>query len=232
MEALDINLNLDRFLLNPAIPSECVTLFKQGDAAVSLLPVVALKHLNNCRMVTDYGIGCDGPVRTVKLLSRKPISEIEKVSLDFHSRTSVQLLRILMKEYWKINPVYVENQNLQQSDEQADAVLAIGDKVIELEPLYAFQYDLGEYWKKHTGLPFVFAVWVAQLEIADEVEVMLNDCFQNLKSSLPNIREKYISEKPWVDKYFTEHIQYGFDSKYLAGMHLFLSKIPVLSEIA
>lgn len=212
-----------KFELIPAIPSECVELFKNDVSQVSLLPIGALGDLEDFEVISQYGIACDGAVRTVKLLSNVPIEEVKHIDFDFHSRTSVQLASILLQEYWKINPQCQHNKDV--CNTQADAILAIGDKVIDLESKYKYGYDLGEIWKHHTGLPFVFAAWVSKSNIATSVGNELNRIFRDLEQDLEIIRSEELTLKPWTDKYFTEFIQYKLTEQHLKGMDLFLSKL-------
>lgn len=209
----------------PAIPSECVRLFKENNSDVSLLPVAALSQLIDYKLITDYGIGCDGAVRTVKLLSNKPVEEISKLFLDHHSRTSAQLIQILLRDYWKSSPEIVSNYNLRDQSDANAAILAIGDKVITLESQYNYQYDLGEIWKKHTGLPFVFAVWVAKTKIADQVETELQSCFDDLETNLESIKKEITPSLPWTVDYFTKQIKYKLTEEHKKGMQLFLELI-------
>ncbi len=86
--------------------------------------------------------------------------------LDYQSRTSDDLLKILIKEYWKINPVFEETSGEYQSKiSGTTAALIIGDRALKQREISSYIYDLGLEWKKFTGLPFVFAAWVSNKKL-------------------------------------------------------------------
>ena len=82
-------------------PSKIAHLLIDNKIDLGLIPVAATTKLSNWHIVGDYCIGCDGPVASVCLFSDVPIMQIEKVYLDYQSRTSVNLARILLKEFWQ-----------------------------------------------------------------------------------------------------------------------------------
>ena len=83
---------------------------------VGLVPVAIIPEMKEHYIISDYCIGCDGEVASVCLFSEVPLNKIEKVLLDYQSRTSVELLKILIKEYWKINPVFEETSGEYQTE--------------------------------------------------------------------------------------------------------------------
>ncbi len=120
-------------------------------------------------------IGCDGATMTVRLFSRRPISEVREVRADADSHTSVALLRIILEKRFGVTPVIVDfdaeafTSAERRADEWPDAMLMIGDKVVTHSPpagLYPHQLDLGAAWKELTGLPFVYAMWMCRAGIA------------------------------------------------------------------
>jgi len=118
------------------------------------------------------GIGCEGPTLTVRLFSRRPIDRIDAVYADTDSHTSVVLLRVVLERLHGIRPTLI-HYNAREGTaegrivERPEAMLLIGDKVVTASPLaadYPHQIDLGAAWHELTGLPFVFAVWMARAE--------------------------------------------------------------------
>ena len=100
----------------------------------------------------------------MKLFSRVPIGEIESLSLDEGSRTSAAMVRILLKERFQVEPA-VTSLPIRSSldDVDADAVMLIGDRAMQpADPRFEFVLDLGQAWCDWTGLPFVFAMWIAR----------------------------------------------------------------------
>jgi chorismate dehydratase len=124
---------------------------------VALLPVIDYQRAEGLRIVPSGGIGSDGITLTVRIFSRQPIRELAQLGCDPDSHTSVALARIVLAELYGIKPELVPLRECE------DAKLLIGDKVVREEPKgMPHQLDLGEAWKRLTGMPFVFAVWTAR----------------------------------------------------------------------
>ena len=133
------------FNLILATPRECADLFIDGKVDISLLPVGVLPSLSDYKIISNYCIGCDGPVRTVCLFYLNSIDDVTEILLDSDSRTSVLLIQILMKKFYKRKirfiPTVFGNSNFILKDHQG--ILAIGDKTFELEKIYK-KIDLHE----------------------------------------------------------------------------------------
>lgn len=151
----------DLFDLSFCLPSECARRLSAGEAALGIVPVIEMQR-QGLEMVRGTGIASRGPVRTILLVSKKPFHQIRTLATDSGSRTSVELARIILAHRYGAAPVLVSMApSLGPMLEQADAALIIGDAALLIEPTqlpYA-SLDLGEEWRKLTGLPMVFAVW-------------------------------------------------------------------------
>ena len=161
---------------------------RMADGALDVSVVSAVEYARDARrylLLPDLAISCDGPVCSVMLFSRRPASELDgrRVIVSKSSMTSVALVELLFENVWHARPEFVPG-DAEMSDiarferDGHDARLVIGDAALVLRgdvrpriaergkpptlPMYPFAYDLGETWKAWTGLPFVFAVWVAQ----------------------------------------------------------------------
>ncbi len=218
----DIDLQLD-------IPSITALKFMNGEVDVALLPVGVLPQLNDYRIITNYCIGAHDRVKSVALFSKVPLNQIEIIWLDYHSRTSVELLKILLKEYWQLPAIKlkVAGENAEELIEGNAAALLIGDKTFPLINSIPYQYDLASAWNELTGLPFVFACWVAKSNFSIHREDELNQAF----SLGINFRNQIISElklkdlsTDWND-YFYHCIQYQLDEPKKKALKLFLTKI-------
>lgn len=160
-------------------PSTLNRLMDAGALDVSV--VSAVEYARDARrylLLPDLAITSDGPVRSVLLFSRRPAHELggRRVLMSRSSMTSVALVELLFEHVWRVQPEYApadaETADIARFGEQPhDARLVIGDAALLLlgraaaaegAPDYPYVYDLGEEWKRWTGLPFVFAVWVAQ----------------------------------------------------------------------
>ena len=129
-----------------------------GKIDIGLVPVAILPQLSDPHIVSNYVIGANGAVASVALFSEVPIDEIKSIYLDYQSRTSVQLLKILLSQFWKKEVEFIsatEGYIAQISGTTAGVI--IGDRALENLSKYPYVYDLGLAWKQHTGLPFVFA---------------------------------------------------------------------------
>ena len=147
-----------------------------ADGALDVSVVSAVEYARDPErylLLPDLAISCDGPVRSVMLFANQPAPELggKRVLVSRSSMTSVRLVEMLFRNVWHVMPQFVlgdaEVSDLARlADEPHEARLVIGDAALMLtgaaKPAYPFAYDLGTEWKRWTGLPFVFAVWVAQ----------------------------------------------------------------------
>ena len=148
--------------LSLEVPSRLLDGMRRGDYDVALLPVIDYQRMDGLRLLTAGGIGCDGPTLTVRIFSRVPIKQVRTLACDTDSHTSVALARVVLAETYAAAPEFVPLAQGGHTDPSA-ARLLIGDKVVSEEPAgFPHQLDLGEAWKKLTGLPFVFAAWMAR----------------------------------------------------------------------
>jgi chorismate dehydratase len=170
---------LDATLVD-GVPTELNRQMAAGGLDVSV--VSAVEYARDAKryvLLPDLAISCDGPVRSVLLFSKRPAEELDgrRVLVSRSSMTSVALLELLFEHVWDARPQFVPaNAEITDvegfGDEEHDARLVIGDAALLLGSRlrahrrvpagYQHAYDLGEEWKQWTGLPFVFAVWVAQ----------------------------------------------------------------------
>ena len=198
------------------VPSECARLFKQHEVDISLCPVGALEEMGKYEIIGDYCIGADGPVNTVVLLSNVPLEDIKTVKLDSHSRTSNLLVQILAQHHWKKKWSYYDKEN----GVVPDASVMIGDKVFKEKDKFKYHYDLAGTWKELTGLPMVFAVWIANPGIADKPVQKINESFI---AGMEFVRNGNNSLEPWQVDYLTHSISYPLDDQKRKALALFSS---------
>jgi chorismate dehydratase len=186
--ALDRGLvSLDADIIN-GVPSALNAQMSEGVLDVSVVSAVEYAaHAERYLLLPDLAISCDGPVRSVMLFSKRPVEQLDRatVLVSKSSMTSVELLGLLFAERWGVTPRLVpadaERRDIDSfASEAHDARLVIGDAALLLSSgtnpageAYPYQIDLGLVWKEWTGLPFVFAVWVAQraTPVADALNV-------------------------------------------------------------
>ncbi|MEE2700371.1 MAG: menaquinone biosynthesis protein [Bacteroidota bacterium] len=217
---LDINLDF---------PSVCANKLISGKVDVGLVPIVVLKQLKDPYIISDFCIGADGAVDTVCLFSNVPIHEIESIFLDYQSQTSVTLLRILLEEYWNISPdLQLSERGYEDKIKERKAGLIIGDRAFKYKSKFAFAYDLAAIWNLHTGLPFVFACWIANKEIdqnfQNEFNTALSFGVNNIDKAIDSEGDIYSHYKHSTD-YLNNKISYQLDAEKRKAMRIFLKKI-------
>ncbi len=196
---------------------------RENTVDVGLVPVAAIPTIPGARIISDYGIGADGKVASVCIFSKVPMEQIEKVYLDYQSRTSVRLAQVLLRHYWKKEVVFLAApENYMELIGGSTAGVIIGDRALEQLSHYPFIYDLAEHWKLYTGLPFIFAAWVANKELPETFIRQFNEANA---SGLEHLDE-VIAENPYpvydLHTYYKENIQYALDEEKRKGLALFL----------
>jgi len=220
---------IDTIDLQLDYPSICADKLINGDVDLALVPVVVIPKLQDPHIISNYCIGANGGVGTVCLYSDVPINEIESIALDYQSRTSVSLLKILLNDYWQLHPELKKSkEGFEDNIKGNNAALVIGDRAFSLNTKHKFIYDLSAIWKEMTGLPFVFAGWVANTRLPQNfinhfnkaLEKGLSDTTKALAQEGSNYSD---CENP--EDYLNNKISYNLDIEKQKGMELFLSKI-------
>jgi GAF domain-containing protein len=131
-----------------------------------MLQMEKLMKMENYQIISDYCIGTNGNVKSVNLYSNVPLNKIGEIILDFHSQSSITLTKVLSKFYWKKEFTFINaNKDYINNIAGTTAGVVIGDRTFGMENTFEYVYDLSAEWKKFTGLPFVFACWVANKKI-------------------------------------------------------------------
>jgi chorismate dehydratase len=215
---IDYPANIAAFLINDQID-------------VGLVPVAIIPLLKEHHVIADYGIACDGEVASVCLFSDVPLEEIKSIYLDYQSRTSVELLKILLKEHWKISPELITGtQKFENEIKGTTAGLVIGDRAFTQRLKSKYMYDLGLAWKEMTGMPFVFAAWISNKKLPEDFIAKFNEA--NLLG-LKNLDE-VITQNPYsnfdMKAYYTENIKFNLEPGMFTAMDMFLSKLQRNAE--
>jgi chorismate dehydratase len=213
-------------------PSRIAQMLLNDEIDMGLVPVAVIPKMRQYYINGDYCIGSNGPVASVCLFSETPIGQVEKVLLDYQSRTSVQLAKVLLKEYWKISPELVDaKENYRDQIKGRTAGLVIGDRALEQRLISPFTYDLGEAWKAHTGLPFVFAAWISNKPLNEKFIEKFNEAN---RWGLEQI-DRIVVENPYsifdLHQYFTRHLDYKLDAAKRRGLEKFLQYLGVAVSV-
>jgi len=215
-------------------PSVCASKLINGQADIGLIPVVSIPEVKNCEIISGYCIGAHEKVKTVMLLSNSNLEKIKTIYLDYRSRSSVALARVLAKNMWKREFIWKETDEkfdfLKIADKEA--IVVIGNQCFEFEPHFRFGLDLAEEWKKYTGYPFVFACWAAGRKIESEFLEKFNRALKLGLENIDRVVEDFGNSSPMtgetLKKYLTHNIDYIFDDKKKEGMKLFMKLVKEL----
>lgn len=234
------------------VPSALNGAMAAGTLDVSVISAVeyardAARYL----LLPDLAISCDGPVRSVMLFSRRPAESLRggRVLVSRSSMTSVALLQLVFEQVWRCSPAFVpadaEVADLGRMVEPHDARLIIGDAALmltsgtsALAADYPYVYDLGAVWKEWTGLPFVFAVWVAQrttpvaeaLAVHAQLIQSRNWGLSHLELLSTQAALAIGVPRPAALEYLSG-LDYGLRYEHLAGLTTFFGKLAASGRV-
>ena len=191
------------------------------------MPLIdVLRSGGQYRVVSDACIGCDGETMTVRVFSQVPPDRIRTLWVDGDSHTSVALVRVLWRELYVrdlvLRPIEPGSQRL----DQREAVLLIGDKVVDPQRgSFAYEVDLGGAWRQHTGLPFVFAVWACRRVAVAELGDLLSAARDRGVARAAEIAVQDGPRHGWpvelARRYLTRCLKHKLDARTIAGADLF-----------
>jgi chorismate dehydratase len=214
-----------------AVPSVLAKMLEADEIAAALVSSVELFRAPSLTYAPDAVISADGPVESVRLLSRVPIAEIQTVALDTSSLTSVALLKILLAELYGRTPCYTSAPpNLDAMLAECDAALLIGDLGYREYDPNLHVLDLGAAWKELTGLPFSYALWIGRPE---RLTPEINDALRRAKewgiTHLPRIaeieHERYHETYERAYHYVAEVMRYDMGEREREALRVFGEKL-------
>lgn len=211
-------------------PANIAAMLVDDRIDVGLVPVAVIPSLPEYHIISDYCIGCDGEVASVCLFSEVPLEKVETVLLDYQSRTSVALLKVLLKKHWKISPYLVAaGVNYEKDISGATAGLVIGDRALQQRVRSAYIYDLGLAWKEMTGLPFVFAAWISNKKIDPAFISRFNETNAAGFDNLPLVIDE--NKTPLYDllTYYSKNIRYNYSEDQQRALQRFMQEIRSIS---
>jgi predicted solute-binding protein len=226
------------FDLDFCIPAECADRLGDGRADLGIVPVAELERLG-LEVIPGTGIACEGPVRSILLVSQVPIGRIRTLASDASSRTSVMLTRVLLARKYGIEPQMIPMKpDLPAMLERADAALIIGDPALHLDPAtLPFEVlDLGAEWTAFTGLPMVFAVWAAR---RGQVRPWMEEAFlasyrfgrDRLEEMVPEGAAVRGLSEELARYYLTHNIRFELGPREYNGMQTFLKYASELTTL-
>ena len=224
------------------VPSRLLETLLEDRAAVALCPVIDFQQSPRDLVIIPVGaIGCNGCTLTVRVFSRSPLDQISCVHTDGDSHTSVALLSVIFNEVYERVPKIRQlvSSAVNTAADPPDTVLLIGDKVVRDRPdeaLYPHQLDLGEAWRSLTGLPFVFACWMARSgNDLGRLPEILDWCRHHNRGRSAEIAATHALASGWPEelavKYLSEILHYDLNSVEFEAIELFWSKCHDLGLI-
>lgn len=221
-------------------PARSAELLVQDRVDAALVPVICAQTIADVRLVPDVCVGARDKVRSVCLVTKGiDLADARSVALDVSSKTSVVLIKIIFREFLGREPQWLEVEpNLEQMLSDTDAALLIGDPALsisdlglgisDLKPKSKTQnlksFDLAELWHRHTGLGFVFAMWMTrrqscEIDFAsarDEGLAHIDEIAANYSSQIGLSRDE-------MKGYLTENISYTIEESMQQGMELYFN---------
>ncbi len=218
----------ERIELMKAYPAQIAQALLDDTIDIGLVPVAVMPLLKHPQLVSKYVIGTEGEVASVALFSQVPMDQIEKVYLDYQSRTSVALAKILFKQFWKKEAEFLNaTEGYINQIHGNTAGIIIGDRALVNLDKFEHIYDLGLAWKAYSGLPFVFAAWVANKPIPLEFMEAFDAANGYGLSHLEDVIALIPANEQVYDlhKYYTENISYELTPEKKAGLDKFLEAL-------
>ena len=221
---------LNKIELSLDMPSDCAQKLIDDVVDIGLIPVAATLSLPKWDIVSDYCIGAAGPVNSVFIFSNCDIREVKTLQLDPESRSSNNLARVLMKNFWKADhQIIVNAPDYTTSTDPNTAFVLIGDRTFGKKEQYKYVYDLSEEWLSFTGLPFVFAAWIANKPIPQE---FMDEFNKALKLGLDN-RSELLKELPSrsdfdLEDYLMHKLDFNLTEDKKKALYLFLDYVKAL----
>jgi chorismate dehydratase len=211
-----------------AVPSRCARLLAQSEVEVALVPVIEYQRIPDISLLPGVCVGSKGEVRSVVLVSKlRDLDQVSSVALDESSRTSATLVKIIFREFLRKEPGWKTHApNLPEMLEHNDAALIIGDPGMTFPRDGLTVWDMATLWRQHTGLGFVFAMWMvrndaiaesSKIDFAaarDEGVSLIEDIVQHYKNEIPLPVEE-------LQSYLTDNIAFTIDEPMRAGLQLY-----------
>ncbi|MBI2678633.1 MAG: menaquinone biosynthesis protein [Candidatus Koribacter versatilis] len=224
-----------QFEVHYTVPAACAQELRAGVADIGIIPVIAYQTIPDLVVIPKVSIAADGPVRSILLISKKPMEQIKTVATDSSSRTSVALCRVMMRKWFGGQRVFTAMEpHLPKMLMDSDAALIIGDPALTVDHSKYICYDLAAEWKRLTGKPFVFAFWAVRKAALDGRNSSKMDLPRTFQTSRDHGLEPENIEKlarEWaprvgiseddVKSYLTKNIEYSLDASHLEGLELF-----------
>jgi chorismate dehydratase len=226
--------------LTSDVPSRLLRQLLDGATDIALVPIIDYQTSSEELCIVPSGaIGSDGETLTVRVFSNTPFPNVERVMVDGDSRTSVALLEVIFNDVFDLRPVVSPLSSEGYGSglpDSVDAVLLIGDKVVNAAPDLPHQLDLGEAWNNLTGMPFVFATWMARstTDLGNLPGILARQRDAN-RHRIPEIAGKHAEPAGWpvdlAEHYLGSLLRYELGQRELKAVTTFWNRCHELGII-
>lgn len=216
-----------KFDLRLTVPSGCADAIARREADVGIVPSIEYQRLDGLQILPGMSIASKFEVKSVLLLSKMPLAQVQTIALDESSRTSAALVRILMQKFYSRQVTFAPAApQPEQMLQVADAALLIGDPALNYAGPPVQVFDLAQEWRKFTGLPFVFAVWMGHADQSlsahrAEFTASLDFGLAHIDDIASEYAPRLGMTQEAVKVYLTRNIDYSLDEENLEGLKLF-----------
>lgn len=230
-------------LVTDAAPARCADMLARGEVEAALVPVIEYQRIPELSIVPGVCVGSRSVVRSVVLVMRDDVDdlrEVRTVALDISSRTSAALVRVIFREFFGFEPTWTTRApDVASMLTTADAALIIGDPGMTFSREHVVVYDLAELWRKHTGLGFVFAMWMTRERELEKVRRIdfagaRDEGLAHVEEIASAYRETVGLPLGEIKSYLLENISFALDEEMRAGLDLFYRlahKHGIISEV-
>ena len=216
-------------------PAEVADLLARGELDVGLVPSIEAGRIPGLGVVPGLCVAATHEVRSVLLVSRKPVEEIRRVALDENSRTSAALVQIVLEACHGVRPeVTTRSPDLDEMLRDADAALVIGDPALRVDRESFRILDLAAAWRQLTGRPFVFAVWavrygVETATLVQDLRISLGQAFEEMGQIIERAVTELSLTPEVVERYLLRHLRFALGPEELAGLEEFYRRAKEFS---
>jgi chorismate dehydratase len=211
-----------------AVPARCAQLLSESAVEGALIPVIEYQRIASGSLVPNVCVGSRKEVLSVVLVSRdKQLENINSVALDESSRTSATLVKIIFREFLDREPEWTTRApNIEEMLDKNDAALIIGDPGMGFRRRGLNVWDMAGLWKQHTGLGFVFAMWMVRDEAVERAQMVdfaaaRDEGVLHLEDIVASYRDKIPMAVEELGNYLTENIVFNVDESMERGLRLY-----------
>ncbi len=218
----------NEYVLTKDNPAECADRIIKGEADIALIPVAELNRLEKYEIIPGYCIRAEKEVASVLLVSNSPLDKIKKLYLDYQSRSSNNMLLILLRDFWKINPeILMSSKGYEKNLKENEAALIIGDRAMIYGKDYLYRWDICSAWEKYSKGAYVTAVWTQNTKVDN---IFLKNFIKALEYGINHISESIEGYEFNFDvlKYLQTNIRYDLRKEDIQAIDYFLKKINTI----